>query len=78
MSIVSDVIGRKDALSQLAVLVDAAGGKITVSRDKLEDRTEPSRLLIGEDPKTGDMVFTTDPDIQSFDASFEASFEDLK
>lgn len=52
-----------------AMLVAGAGGKIVVTRKTLE--TLPGlQLMQTVDHATGDMVFVTDPDVQSFNDSF--------
>jgi hypothetical protein len=53
-----------------AMLVSAAGGKITVTRQIIDGLHAVTMEQI-QDHATGEMTFTTDPDIKAFDASFK-------
>lgn len=63
---------EREMARMTALLVSAAGGKIRVTDQHMRDVIK-QRLVQSHDHATGDVIFTTDPDIQSFDASFEAS-----
>lgn len=62
---------HESEMAQMAtMLVSAAGGKITVTRAHIDNLHAVTMEQI-QDHATGEMTFTTDPDIRAFDASFK-------
>lgn len=63
---------QREMSRQAALLTHAAGGKIKIGKRHYQE-LPMLKIVMTTDHATGDLIFSTDPDIQSFDASFEAS-----